>query len=125
VRKSVAEVLSEVATKHGLTANDIKGRSRLTKFVIARQEAYYQVFIQCPHISYPEMSRRIGGRDHTTCLYGVKKHCKRNNLSYDTAREIRAQQRIEASVWIRSTVIPRCADDYRRASSIYSQGIAA
>lgn len=125
MRKTVHEVLVEVADKYGLTVNDLKGNSRFHRVSHPRQEAYYQIFTQCPHISYPDMGRRIGGRDHTTCLSGVKAHCLRNNLSYENAKLMRQKMRESASVWIRSTVLPQCVQDYRRATSIYAQGVPA
>lgn len=50
----------------------------------------YRIFTECGHISYPEAGRRLGGRDHTTILHGVKAHCKREGIEYSEAVRLRA-----------------------------------
>jgi chromosomal replication initiation ATPase DnaA len=31
-------------------------------------------------LSFPQIGLRLGGRDHSTVIHGVKTHCKRNGL---------------------------------------------
>jgi hypothetical protein len=89
MRITVADVIRETAAKHRLTVAELLGPSRERKYVRPRQEAMYQVFTKCPHISYPEAGRRMGGRDHTTVLHGVKAHAKRLGIDYADAMQIR------------------------------------
>jgi len=89
MRITVAEVIRETAAKHRISVADLIGQSRERKYVRPRQEAMYQVFVKCPHISYPEAGRRMGGRDHTTVLHGVKAHAKRLGIDYADALQIR------------------------------------
>ena len=89
MRQSVANILREVALEHGLTVAALIGQGRSRHIAWPRQEAYYKAFTECPHLSYPEIARRIGGRDHTTVLHGVRAHCERNGQTYTHAVRIR------------------------------------
>jgi hypothetical protein len=89
MRKTVADVIRETAAKHRISVADLIGQSRERRYVRPRQEAMYRVFTECPHISYPESGRRMGGRDHTTVLNGVKRHCARIGIDYADALHIR------------------------------------
>lgn len=89
MRTTVADVIRETAAKHRISVADLIGQSRERRYVRPRQEAMYRVFTECPHISYPESGRRLGGRDHTTVLHGVKRHCERIGIQYADALHIR------------------------------------
>jgi hypothetical protein len=89
MRQSVANILREVALEHGLTVAALIGQGRSRHIAWPRQEAYYRAFTECQHLSYPEIARRIGGRDHTTVLHGVRAHCERNGQTYTHAVRIR------------------------------------
>jgi hypothetical protein len=89
LRQTVANILREVAQEHGLTVAALTGQGRSRHIAWPRQEAYYRAFTECPHLSYPEIARRIGGRDHTTVLHGVRAHCERNGQTYAHAVRIR------------------------------------
>lgn len=57
-----------------LTYDDIVGPSRKMNVVRARQIIIWEIKTQVkPSMSYPELGRAVGGRDHTTCLYAVEK----------------------------------------------------
>lgn len=68
-----------IAFKHGLTIKEIEGQARWAKFVAARQEYFYYARMVLGK-SYPEMARRLGGRDHTTALHGARKHADKHGL---------------------------------------------
>jgi len=89
MRTSVADIVRETAAKHGLSVAVLLGHCRQRAYAWPRQEAYYRIFTECQHISYPEAGRRLGGRDHTTILHGVKAHCKRNGIDYADAVRVR------------------------------------
>tara|TARA_R110002126_G_scaffold81733_1_gene201125 strand:- start:342 stop:701 length:360 start_codon:yes stop_codon:yes gene_type:complete len=89
MRTSVADIVRETAAKHGLSVTLILSKDSRRALAWPRQEAMYRVFTECPHISYPEAGRRLGGRDHTTILHGVKAHCKRNGVDYADAVKMR------------------------------------
>lgn len=73
VKHPATVILEEVATKHGLTVEDIKGPSRKRYVARARQEAMWQMR-QRTRLSFPEIARRCGRGDHTTAIHGVKAH---------------------------------------------------
>ena len=89
MRTSVADIVRDVAAKHGLSVNVLLGRNSQRAYAWPRQEAMYRVFTECPHISYPEAGRRLGGRDHTTIMHGVKAYCRRNGMEYADAVNMR------------------------------------
>lgn len=84
----MADILKEVAAKHQITVANLVGQSRRYEFSRPRQEAYYRAFVECPHQSYLQIAAFMN-RDHTTVLHGVRLHCKRVGLSYQTAKMMR------------------------------------
>lgn len=71
--KPVQVIIAEVAAAYGCTAADLLGTSLKRKLTVARHAAYYEVKTQRPWLSLPQVGR-IFGRDHTTILYGIRKH---------------------------------------------------
>lgn len=88
-RITLREIAVEVAAKHRITLDQLVGHDRSVCYVHPRQEVYYRAYIECPHLSYPEIGRRMGGRDHTTIAHGVKKHCGRIGVAYADALKLR------------------------------------
>lgn len=72
-------ILAECVEKHDLPAREILGPWRARELVWARQELAYRLRAETP-MSYPQIGLFIGGRDHTTILYSVRQHAKRNGL---------------------------------------------
>ncbi len=72
-RKCTPEVVIEaVADFYSLSPEDLKGRSRSQKVVKPRQIAMY-LARQETKASLPKIGKALGGRDHTTVLYGLRK----------------------------------------------------
>jgi hypothetical protein len=65
-------IIRLVSDAYGLTFNDIVGDRRLAPIVLARQVCFYLMRV-CSQMSYPEIARRIGNRDHSTALHGSNK----------------------------------------------------
>jgi ATPase involved in DNA replication initiation len=76
-----AEIIKEVAEEYGVTTDAIRGPRRNRVLITARFHAIYRVCVERPHLSYPQMGRLFGDRDHTSILNAVRMHCKRNGLS--------------------------------------------
>lgn len=75
----------------GFKPSDICG-NRMTKDICsARLEIYYTLFTECPHLSLPYIGNIIGGRDHTTIISGIRRHCYRIGITYDDAIRIRVR----------------------------------
>ena len=70
---SVVEAAIDAAsTVYGVPADKITSDSRSRPLVDARQAAMY-VTRQASALSYPEIARAFGGRDHTTVIHAVRK----------------------------------------------------
>jgi len=74
--KFIEAIISEVAEKYNVTADDIKGRSRYRRHIRPRLECYYRLSVELS-MSSVNIGKAIGGRDHTTILYGIKKFKER------------------------------------------------
>ena len=66
----------EVAQKHGFKLIDLQSPRRETALVRARHEAFWRCLTETT-MSYPQIGRHFGGRDHTTVLHGYRQHQKR------------------------------------------------
>jgi len=66
-------IKAEVARKHGITLKEMASPQRKRNIVLARQEAFYRLKTETA-MSFPEIGRRMGGLDHTTVLYGYRRH---------------------------------------------------
>lgn len=69
---NAAKILAAVCRRYGITELDIRSQRRTKGLVMPRHIAMY-LCKELTDISYPAIGRRIGGRDHTTVLHGVKK----------------------------------------------------
>jgi len=69
----VARIKQECAIKHGIAASEIDGMRRAAPIVAARQEAMWRVKNETK-LSYPEIGRRFGDKDHTTVIWAVRQH---------------------------------------------------
>lgn len=69
---TVNHVQSKVSEFFGVTLSDMRGKSRTTTVVLARQVAMY-LARQLTHASFGELGRAFGSRDHTTVLHAVDK----------------------------------------------------
>ena len=66
-------ILYEVCQKHDVLMVDILSTRRDVKSVAARQEAMYRMRTETT-MSSLQIGRRMGGRDHTTVLHGIRAH---------------------------------------------------
>ena len=66
------EILAHVAQSLNVTPEDILGRKRNPELVRARQLAMY-ICRQELGLSYPELGKAFGGKDHSTVIYAIKK----------------------------------------------------
>jgi chromosomal replication initiation ATPase DnaA len=74
-------IIAEVAERHGVTMEGIMSDSHKRHLAWPRQEAFYEVAKQRRWMSYPQIAS-VFNRDHTTIIFGVRRHCKRNGISY-------------------------------------------
>jgi len=65
--------LAALVTKHGRVPwPALCGPRRAREYVIPRQALMWLAKKHCAHMSLPEIGRRLGGRDHTTILHGIR-----------------------------------------------------
>jgi chromosomal replication initiation ATPase DnaA len=69
-------ILEETAEKHSIRVADLTGPYRHREFSWPRQEAMWRMQRET-RMSMPAIGRRLGGRDHTTVLHGIRQHQKR------------------------------------------------
>lgn len=69
-------ILREIADKHGLAVVDLTGPSRLRSIAHARQEAMWTMRRDTA-LSSPQIAQLLGGRNHTTVLWGINQHQRR------------------------------------------------
>jgi chromosomal replication initiator protein len=65
-------ILDEAAAQFGFTVEDLQSKHRQRPLVTARQIAMY-VMRELTELSYPNIAREFGGRDHTTVIHAVEK----------------------------------------------------
>lgn len=68
---TMREIATEVATKHGLTLDELRGPQRARRFAHPRQEAF-ALAMATGRFSTPQVGRFFGDRDHATVIYGVR-----------------------------------------------------
>lgn len=66
------EILGEVARSMNLRPEDVLGGKRRPDLVLARQVSMY-ICRRKLGLSYPELGRAFGGKDHSTVIHAIKK----------------------------------------------------
>jgi hypothetical protein len=61
-----------IATARGLKVSDLRGPSRVARITTARHEAMWLIR-EATDLSYPDIGRMFGGRDHTTVINAYRK----------------------------------------------------
>lgn len=64
-------ILRAVSLRFDVPVDDIKGRGRSKTVSLARLAAYW--LLKHRGLSYPEIGRVLGNRDHTTAMSGVRR----------------------------------------------------
>lgn len=72
-QNEIKQIITAVAKEHGLTHEDIIGKSRKANIVAARYEAIEAVYRARPKLSLKGISRYFGDRDHTTIIHALTK----------------------------------------------------
>ncbi|HEV2517965.1 MAG TPA: helix-turn-helix domain-containing protein [Devosia sp.] len=72
------EIIDAVVAKHGVSRAELASASRRAPITAARREASWrirhEVLVNGRQISLPEIARHLGGRDHTTVLYNIRRY---------------------------------------------------
>ncbi len=83
------QVIETVARHYGLSPEDLRGKSRNREVAVPRQIAMYLIREE---IGTPlaEIGQELGGRDHTTVLYGCEKVAQTIEIDARLRREVLA-----------------------------------
>ena len=81
---SAKEIIRTVAAKHGLTTDDLTGPARFKTIAHARQEAMWELRLRTK-LSTTQIGQRLGDRDHTTVLHGLRAHERRLSEAQEKA----------------------------------------
>ncbi len=72
VKVTVEDIMKAVATYFGLQVDDLTGPRRSREIALARQFVMY-LTRDMTDLSLPQIGQALGGRDHTTVMYGCEK----------------------------------------------------
>jgi len=103
-------IIQAVADDCGVSVADIMSDNRAYWVSHPRHEAMYEVFVQRPKLSYPEIGR-LFCRDHTSVLHGVRAHCARIGLRYQDVMMMRKR-----TYWLRAETFNAYAEVMKRAA---------
>lgn len=73
---ALMRIRDEICAAHGIEPGDLTGYRRAQGLMVARQECMWRMREETD-ASLPQIGRALGGRDHTTVLYGLKCHAAR------------------------------------------------
>lgn len=85
----VLRIAGIVGRQYGISVDFIMGRRKTADIVLARQITAYLARKFCG-FSYPEIARRLGGRDHTTALHACNtiELRRQHDLQFDSLVEM-------------------------------------
>ena len=89
-KDKVKRILRMVAKDYHLDSEALIGISRFHTVSLARHEAMYLVRL-CTALSYPEIARHFGGRDHTTIISAYRRIQRLANLDSHYSRKLGQQ----------------------------------
>lgn len=76
LRTPFADIMRQVGDKHGVSVAELLSPARSRCPAWARQEVMYRARRETS-LSLPQIGQRLGNRDHSTVLHGVRAHEKR------------------------------------------------
>lgn len=69
--ENVEQIIERVAARYGLTVAELRSKDRHKSIARARHVAFW-VLRQTRKMSFPELGRAMGKRDHTTAMNAVR-----------------------------------------------------
>jgi chromosomal replication initiator protein len=96
-RTPFADIERQVALRHALTVEDLRGPSRARRVAWPRQELMWRARRET-RLSLPQIGDRLGGRDHTTVIHGVRAHQARLDRAHDLAQRAARQAARRAAI---------------------------
>lgn len=90
-RVTIAEIQARVAQQFNVRIAELQTSSRKRRIARPRQVAMYLAHRHTT-ASLPEIGRRLGNRDHTTVIHGIRQIERLRNIDADLDAEIEAIQ---------------------------------
>lgn len=84
---TVDEIQRVVSDHHHVRVSDLKSKRRTKVLVIPRQISMY-LCRKLTNLSYPEIGRKFGGKDHTTVIHAVRHVEKRRTVDRQLKNEL-------------------------------------
>jgi len=81
-------IIQAVIDEYNVTEDELQSRSRSHRIALPRQVAMY-LLRENTELSYPEIGDKLGGRDHTTVIYGNDKITEMVETDPDMQRQIK------------------------------------
>lgn len=75
----IADLIEQACATLNISKVQFLSPCRNHRVAHERQRVMYEAALHTKH-SYPSIGRIMGGRDHTTVMYGVRAHAERNGL---------------------------------------------
>ncbi|HEU4544387.1 MAG TPA: helix-turn-helix domain-containing protein [Jiangellaceae bacterium] len=85
-----SRIIDRVAAHYGITRDELLSRDRHKSIAEARQVAMW-LCRELLGMSYPELGRAFGNRDHTTCIAGVRRIARAKGTTLVSRTELRAE----------------------------------
>lgn len=113
-RLTVKRIVEIVAAHADVTVAALCGDRKTDDVVVPRHRAFCVIRRLRPDMSYPEIGRRMGGKDHTTVLHGERRALERAQQPEEAAQlaELMALCRAEASTLEDLAAEMRAADPH-------------
>ena len=83
---SVSNIMDKVAQRYGVSVKDLVGDARFKKFTGPRQVAM-ALCKELTKMSFPEIAKSFGGRDHTTVIHACKKVGSQLKVDSDLSKD--------------------------------------
>lgn len=88
--KSHQPIIDFVCAHYGVTPDELMARDRHKSVVEARQIAIWLCRRRL-RMSFPELGRAFGNRDHTTCMSACHRIDKAQGILYELSRDLEAR----------------------------------
>lgn len=69
-------IIAEIAQNRGVSFVNVMGKSQVRATCVVRDECFYELRMQTK-LSLPQIGRLVGGRDHSSVFWGIKRHAAR------------------------------------------------
>lgn len=120
------DVARFVAGLHDMTLEDLQSPNQTMEYSRPRFMAIYAIRQLCPHMSYPDIGRLFGGRDHSTAMNANKRGAEledENEVFAWNLRKVMNHFSPDVSIRLASRLIR--GGTAKQAQEIYRQAEAA